>query len=722
MASTFYILAILIATFVIYRTFSADKSHFSWRELFDCSFLGLLLVSVVSVILLELNVFHTSKLCLSLLCLAAASLVLKRQNPVKIFQIRTGFFSSLFPLALVAVLLIGAYFRFPPSEYFAGEQDQGIYVNVGNHIAKEGSVFIQDPMPELLKDNDSLYSYYRKHTYRGIGRRPSMPWAEEFIAGVYFKDKESGVLVPQFYHLHPLWVAIGVQILGEKYSTIPIACFSLALIALCYFLSYELFRKRALALSTALFVALNPPLSYFAKFPVSESMSAFFFLGALYYLIRAKEKDYFFLSLSALSLFCVFFTRITGFLFIPLILAYTTHRLILSKSSIRPLLIFTVLVFAFYSWSFIHGLIYSYPYSRHIYQVNLSADDNILKNGLLITWSVCAAFVFLTAILSKFKLGLRKIVFAKRNLRTPLIALVFIAAAVALSYKGYILAYTDELKSHPWIGTRWHIAGRELVSLHRFNFFVLAKFLSPVGMICFIFGLASLLRRSFYTPRFYLITLCTCFFFFLLCIHRFTTPYMYYYGRYLSSELVPLAIIIASYGIFQISKKYDNKVLRNSIAALLVLSIAYPSAANSYAHSTKREMDGFYKAMKEVEAALPENAVVLVDTKAMPLALITTPMRLVFQIKTINIYRTEDMKLKNIIETMTYLENKGYKPYLLSRQTGWKKFDFLPLKLKTVAPKLRLPHSHGRLPGWNMSKKHMRVYLGLHEFDSTKVN
>lgn len=59
-----------------------------------------------------------------------------------------------FPILLL-VLLVALLFRTDPFRTMHGGQDQGIYVAMSSHLQREGSVFIDDPLPEALPDQRS---------------------------------------------------------------------------------------------------------------------------------------------------------------------------------------------------------------------------------------------------------------------------------------------------------------------------------------------------------------------------------------------------------------------------------------------------------------------------------------------------------------------------------------------------------------------------------------
>ena len=108
----------------------------------------------------------------------------------------------LLPIALVA---LGAWRFFPPSEYIIGGKDPGVYVNEGIQIAQRGSLVIRDAVVAAIPADRraQFFPLSGHHEYE----------SQRFM-GFFVQDVARGEVVGQFPHLFPASIAIGYGLDG----------------------------------------------------------------------------------------------------------------------------------------------------------------------------------------------------------------------------------------------------------------------------------------------------------------------------------------------------------------------------------------------------------------------------------------------------------------------------------------------------------------------------
>ena len=146
-------------------------------------------------------------------------------------------------------MLAALLFRAEPFLPLHGGQDQGVYVSMSAHLQREGSVFIDDPVPAALPNEQARNIYDSRLSWnRGQSLQP----------GIYL-SRTRGDYVFQFYHLHPLWMATFAEWFGDGARFYSLTFFSLLSIAGIALLLFEMTGSRLAALVVGLLLALNPP-------------------------------------------------------------------------------------------------------------------------------------------------------------------------------------------------------------------------------------------------------------------------------------------------------------------------------------------------------------------------------------------------------------------------------------------------------------------------------
>lgn len=272
---------------------------------------AMLSASAVGLVLLDLEVLRWGPLCAGL-CGSAVVwigivLALRRRWPVLAEPPEDRATAWLGGLGLVMVLGVGTGLRLDPSPYLHGGQDQGIYVNVGHHVARTGRLRAVDPL--LAGRVRGIDPAVVQAAHRVVHVDESSPLAGvregRWMAGLHVEDASEGRVIPAFFHLLPVWLAMTELDLGFSRSTWVLTLMA-ALSQLAAFGVGHAFaagdrhgdaaaRRRgfAVGLVAAGALALHPLDLWISTFPVSEDLARPALLGAaaLALLASAAERE-----------------------------------------------------------------------------------------------------------------------------------------------------------------------------------------------------------------------------------------------------------------------------------------------------------------------------------------------------------------------------------------------------------------------------------------------
>lgn len=578
-------------------------------DFFDIVALFVLSTSILALALLVAGYFRPTVALLSSLLATAIILVFlaRRGN----YQLKFQLSRSIIPIILL--LGLAAIFRYEPYMWIAGGQDQGTYVNMSKHFQDHGKVVIIDELRESLPEE-------YKSLYDAVNYTVDIkPWARVegeheggYLPGVYLKDQEKSESIFQFYHLHPLWMAMFSHVLGEDRHSYSVVFFSLISILAFYFLAFELTGNRAAAWLAGGLLAVSPLHAFFSKFPVTEMLALTFSSLSFYYLAKyynnAKRHDYcpLYLVMSALAIASLFFTRISGFMYIPwFYLLLIVVELYSSGSVLRvQLRTYVFSVFFLYGISVLYGLTFSYPYVSAIYRASFSKvlGSNWEQKLSLLVLALAIGYWLIVYV------GLKRCSADKlRNLAAlrqyiPHVLLLFLLLG---GYKVYQLGFTDRYINTS-LDIRWGIAGNGVNALLYWSPVVLVEYLSPFIAILFIY--VMLASRKTISGERTMLLLFVLFFFAYICVLKWYIPYQYYYARYLLSEAFPYILLFSVTGIVTLSSYRKTAYILVACSAVYMLIL-------SATQFRGKDMDGFKQSLDRLATYVEADDILIVNQR-----------------------------------------------------------------------------------------------------------
>jgi hypothetical protein len=562
---------------------------------------------------------------------------------------------------VIALVGMGFALRSNTSAYVYGGQDPGVYSNVASHFAERGSWIIKDHLLDEFEGRPDLRAYYVANSFRRASQNGGGGWIGNMLPGIYLRDLDKNEWVSQFYHVNTTWLAIGQWLFGREWKGLTLTFLSSLTLIAAYLITVRVSRSPLAGVTAAFLIATNAAHSYIGTFPVSEAVAGFFFLSALSMLTAGAQ-------LSALLPFTtLFLTRITGFLTAPLILISLGWMLV-RRRDIKAL--WTGLgIIGGYALSVMWGLHYSEPYSRDIYRGKLGISPSLLEHAPMVFISITIAWIVACLVAIRYHHLVSKLCKPALRYRTHLTLAAIALILVAIGFRGYLLAFTDRYVGHRWLGKRWDMAAHGIDSLKHLSFYTLNIMLSPLGIFAFLVGLSQVGKIAFRRATVAPLAICSFGFFAALTVKQLTTPYLYYFGRYLVSELLPLAIICAAIAIYSLTRYLPRvRFIAGPLYCVCVFTLLYPALD---ARLRIREGRQFFDAMECLNEVTPGRSVILVDKRNFPDVPVVTALRFSFQKPTFNLRESDFGQPEKLQDLINHFKAKGYTVYLVSSDDNW---------------------------------------------------
>lgn len=532
-------------------------------KLFDFISISVIAISYIAVAALCLNVFDAKVVVLLGLFVSTGITYVVKLN---FGSVHLDGQKKIWPL-LAVIILLALVFRADPFPWIHGGQDQGVYSSMSSHYQHGGEIFIEDEMLGLLPNKEVAEIYKNNHVSNQV-----------LLPGLYKGGGKDYVF--QFYHLHPLWMAIFGELFGDNNRFYALTFFGLISIVGLMLLTLELSRSYWASFAVGILMATNPLHVFFSKWPVTEVVALAFSSFGLYYLVRAfrelensSKASINLILMAALSLSLVFFVRITGFLYLPFLLAlFAVGIWFIARQKKKEgvnLLVFSVVCILLYMVSVVYGWIYSPNYSFEIYQGTFTRVFG--ENWLMIIIG-CLALVLV------FMIVWGRSVFSEKNkiyvdaLVKPYVwarvSLVLMVLTIVLAlYKAYLVGYTNDYSNNQMY-QRWGLVGSGFSIFERSSAINWVFYSSPFLLMVSVIGLrGKAVQEKVALP----LMLLSVFLVTTLIINIPVIPYQYYYARYLLSEIVPYAIVI-SMVILSLTKV---SVIRMLGIASVVITLPY---------------------------------------------------------------------------------------------------------------------------------------------------
>jgi len=176
-------------------------------------------------------------------------------------------------IGLILLLIVAAISFAHPAEYIVGGGDAGVYVNWAADIARNGALLLSDPLTAQLPSEH----------FAGFLRAQPPPAETDYLRfpGFYLSETEPGQLIPQFFPLQAISLAVAYSVAGVWGALLMTPLWGV-LGVWAFYLFARLFLRWPLALLTSLLLIATPLQLYFARYPTAEPLTQYLIWSGLW--------------------------------------------------------------------------------------------------------------------------------------------------------------------------------------------------------------------------------------------------------------------------------------------------------------------------------------------------------------------------------------------------------------------------------------------------------
>lgn len=478
------------------------------------------LASVLAIALICLRSFDVPLLLLLATLLTAAT--------AGVSGVRVDWALPRLGAGFIVIAALALFLRSDLHPHLRAGQDQGLYTNMSAQLLRAGGLEYKDGFRASLSGEE----------LRMYDRAP--------MAAVDLVDPGKSKYSIAFYPLHPAWMAVSTWMFGQKYHTLSLLLFAALGIVGGYQLALLLFGSERAARLAAVFLALNPALVFFSKFPVTEIVAFAFTVNGFAFFLKAcqeeasRRRSWLYMLIAVLCFNGLFYTRMQFFLYIPFMGVLFAYALVAIRQPWHRRVVMMVFPVSLVA-TFLISMVFYYYYQPLLFDGIVSGHlDKLKKLGLLVVLGSCLVL-----------LGLLFYVVARQRMVAlldhvndqilrwggkvtwllPLALLASLPSVIAL-YK------TGSLAPFPWAVP----VGSDPLLIRYHAIYRLIQMISPVGFALLLFLPAFRIQWSG-AARFGILFLALIW---AAVLAQPIIPYLYYYGRYLAGEMLPYSLILTA--------------------------------------------------------------------------------------------------------------------------------------------------------------------------------
>ncbi len=550
--------------------------------------------------------------------------------------------------ALIGFLALLSAIYFRPHEFIMGAADAGVYVNMGSHIAQSGQLLVDDPLIAQL-DSSFYPVFFREQPPNDLTRYYYLP-------GYYVSDTVPGQIIPQFYALQAVSIAILTAIGGVSLGLLATPLWGLAGIAAVYFLARSLFDRRA-ALLAAVLLGTVILQNWFARYPTAEVLTQAYLFAGLYALSRVlwrHEPPRTWGFLAGLWLGLIFLTRIDMIL-VAAVLPVLLLGLLAARRWSKGLTVFVLTFGALSLQSIIHAIFFAWPYTANTYRN--TANILLGRNGLV--WLGAGIIGIALLFIGARWLGQMREERREQWLRWLSIALIVFVSSAA--FYAYFLRPAVEATG---IADNWY-GGSQFAVTNRENLVRIGWYVTPLGLVVVFAGLSLMMWREHSLPVLVFVAI-GLFSTVVYVINILNNPLHIYAMRRYVPVVIPAMMIWGAYGLAAVSRaRWRGAPL---VTGLVVL--AWLGGMIWQSRVIWRQVDyvGAMDALTQLDRKLEPGAIVLFDDQS-PVGVgdvVGTPLRFIFDHPTFVLRNPQAVTTAALQDLIRRWQQEGRNVYVLS--------------------------------------------------------
>ena len=596
--------------------------HDGLEVIFGWVLTSVLITSVCALLLAELGRFSLMGTLLLVTGYSVALILVRRPrlDPVERWRELKWDRSQVLALGL---LLIAAVLFFRPFENVFGGRDGGVYVNTGIHIARTGAILVHDDFFAQFprKVQEELVWVFPGTENTGITfKYPGFYWVQD-----------GSLLVPQFFHLYPVWIGIFYAAFGLVGALFVTPLFGwLGAIGL-YLVGKTLFRPEV-GLAALALMSVNASQVWFSRYANADIFFQLLFLGGLLYWVRFVRQGHGIWGVLAGACFgeALLAKLDAEFLLIPLVLVLGYLCLLAppasppkpalsrveglgGKEGGRKLWYFVVPFAALAGLSAVHIRLFAWPY----YAMLLGLAGSSFLSKVLVSSVFLLAFFAIALILSKMEVTKVSILLRLLNPRRAIEIVsayrrpISLAAAACIIAAGFYMYFILPGGFDRLSGIDRVLAGP--YDEPRRNFVELGWYLTPLGLFLAVIGAAQITVERW--DRETILFLLSAFVFSLVDLRFFSmawSDHIWAIRRHIS-VVIPSATLFIAYAIVRLGQALRGNRISRTLPIVMVAILMARLIQINWPIIINQEFAGAIAQAQELAEALPERAVVIFD-------------------------------------------------------------------------------------------------------------
>ncbi len=590
------------------------------------------------------------------------------------------------------LLVLAAVLFFHPHEYLVGGADAGVYVNLGASIHRLGSWVVHN---DIIANTDEVM-------YETLFRRQPPSQFPEFLQfpGFYLTNPDQGEITPQFFPLHPLWLAVWNTAGGVRSSLFATPIWGLLGVWATALVARDLFGRRC-GLLSFLLLSLTATQIWFSRYPTAEALTLYLLSGGMWALARyLDEESVWYGALAGTALGLSLLTRLDLYFLVLIPVMLLLQRLVTAKLR-RTDLAFVVTFGALFGQSLAFAVRQSWPYFSSVYG---KALERVQQAPVAVVCGIGVCSLVAVVLVRYFRVGgpgqsaqvQRRLTVGWAN-ATKVLAVVVVVAALYAYFLRPALA--DARQSwYYWYGDY------EVANVESHNFVRLGWYLTPLGLVSAVAGMWLVLWHRV-GSRVGLFVGVGLFYSVLFLANSRNNPHHIYVMRRYVPVVIPYFVVMMSVSLDWLCYRRQKRVLgiglTGALAAWLLGSAALPLVHIEYA--------GVIEQLENLTEELgPPPAIVLVnDEVAVGVgAFLGTPLTYLYGY---TVFDLQEMYIdpRRLSEQVNTWRAEGYRVLLAEGPSSlpevYSAFEAVPIVDSRIAyPALEVSYEHRPRQIWQL--------------------
>jgi 4-amino-4-deoxy-L-arabinose transferase-like glycosyltransferase len=495
---------------------------------------------------------------------------------------------------LVTLSIVMAVLYFRPHQFIFGGADAGVYINLGANLSRTGNWLIRNPVLSAIPKADYAM-LFREHPPYLIPRYNHLP-------GFYVSDNNAGKILPQFYPLHPVWLAVAHGLGGLQANLFMTPLWGLLGVLALYFAVREAFDRRTAAIAAAI-LAVTPTQIWFSRYPTSEVLTLFLLFSGFYAFARhVRRGEIWSAVLAGLALGQVTLARPDMYFLLGLPPIYAAY-LHLKRQFSRRFWTFTGPLLAMSAHSIVHAIWQNWPYLHNLYFLG----DSLIPKNLAI---LLVGLIFVTTI---------SIVFSRiaAHHQNTLIRLeptwrtLLSIAAVSLVLLAVYAYFLRPLQADPTHKVDYWYGQSTIPDVEPYNLVRLGWYLSPLGVALGVLGIALIVYERI-DGRTWALVSTGIFFSILFLYNSLNNPHHVYVMRRYVPAVIPTFAIGAAYVILRLA---NWRLIGHVLAIVLVVAQVSLMLYTNWVMVRQVDRQGVVSQFRSLSGQIPPDAIVLFNNE-----------------------------------------------------------------------------------------------------------